>query len=85
MRIPTRSREAFDCDKVGKVLCKAYKYQDLDGEKIVKSGWGPYIIAAIVGVVICLCAGFFVWKRRVNASKGAIPDARCEHAQFFCG
>ena len=62
--------EAFDCDKVGKVLCKAYKsIKILTGEKIVKSGWGPYIIAAIVGVVICLCAGFFVWKRRVNSEQ----------------
>ena len=41
----------------------------MTGEKIVKSGWGPYIIAAIVGVVICLCAGFFVWKRRVNSEQ----------------
>ena len=62
--------EAFDCDKIGKVLCKAYKSMKIvTGEKIVKSGWGPYIIVAIVVVVLSLCAGFIVWKRRVSSEQ----------------
>ena len=59
--------EAYDCDKVGKVICKAYKsIQIVTGAKKISYGVTVPVIVTIVLVICCSCIGFVVWKKRVS-------------------